>query len=535
MSYERQEWKQVPEYSEDEATHVGEEHMTHIEDGIIANEQAIAEVKDTLTELDYRLSESITEISDILPLEVKDYNTSYELETVLGTCDQYGNISDGGVTRRRTDFINISECPYIGFPIEYQSNRKIWVRYFDENKVFTQTTGLESIGDKYELSKRHSYCIVVIKCTDPNDGSLSTRDTVLYGYKLGLNTSKNLSDVFVKRGSSDYSDSDIRFKYEIGDGYSNYGIVKLPPNYTVGGKQVPLVVFIHGSADYYDISATKMTYSYDDYYNFIRDNGYAVFDCYGWGTKYTSETGGSTNTWGLPINRKCYLSGISYLLSNYNIDSNNIFVACKSLGGLQALSMLFDESIQISAIGMFAPQLNAFTDYLGYQSRTKHLFASELGFTEDTNHVLDFNQGEPLPEGFWDYITENAENWIGNIGWFNGLPIGIDNISNYYNKATVTENMNRQSLMRPVKIWHSTDDANVSYSYSKAFIKSLQNSGCKAILRTLPIGTGGHHSMDTDANALKDTNVTTKLGIVYDTIPRAYNELVQWFDRFLVY
>jgi hypothetical protein len=329
-----------------------------------------------------------------------------------------------------------------------------------------------------------------------------------------------------------YEPDDISFLYDVDANVQNRGFLKLPPNYTRNGSPAPMIVFVHGSADIGSINASGMTSTYNDYYNFLRDSGYAVFDCYGYGTKYTSETGGYSNTWGLPINRKCYVAGIDYVCNKYNIDINNIFVSCKSLGGIQALSMFYDDGIPVKAVGMLAPELDPLNVYMGYSESNKRTIAAELDFSEDTGNVLAFNQGDSVPEGFWDYITENMDKWSGQFAFFCGLPIKASEKATYYRKGNTTNEMCRTSLNRPVKIWIAEDDSSVSYGVSQAFIQSLNNGGYKGELRTMPSGTGGHHAVDNDPSALQTMNVTTRCGVIYATIPTAYYELVQFFDRY---
>jgi hypothetical protein len=48
----------------------------------------------------------------------------------------------------------------------------------------------------------------------------------------------------------------------------------------------------------------------------------------------------------------------------------------------------------------------------------------------------------------------------------------------------------------------------------------------------MPEGTGGHASVDVSETALQTTNVTTKLGVYYESIPTAYYELSKYFDGF---
>jgi hypothetical protein len=67
---------------------------------------------------------------------------------------------------------------------------------------------------------------------------------------------------------------------------------------------------------------------------------------------------------------------------------------------------------------------------------------------------------------------------------------------------------------------------------SKGYIQSLKNCGCVAELRTMPNGTGGHHSVDTDANALKVESIVTKCGITHTNVPLAYVEAIEFFRRY---
>jgi hypothetical protein len=84
----------------------------------------------------------------------------------------------------------------------------------------------------------------------------------------------------------------------------------------------------------------------------------------------------------------------------------------------------------------------------------------------------------------------------------------------------------------PIKIWVAEDDENVSPIIIKNFIHALQNSSSIAEYRILPANTGGHHSVDRAENAPQKTNVTTKLGVNYPSVPLATYEVMQWFRKF---
>ena len=335
------------------------------------------------------------------------------------------------------------------------------------------------------------------------------------------------------------------FFYEIDDEkHYTSGKIKIPLNYTENGEPVPLIVFIHGSAEYGYVNASEMTKAYEQYYNYLRDCGYAVFDCYGFGTAYKNSW---CSTFATPTNRKCYLLGIKYILDNYNVDGNNIFVSCKSLGGIQALSFYYDTDINIKAVGMLAPELNPLHVNFGYSPGQREAVCRDLGFSEDVNGVLNPEGGKPevnsrivKDEKYIAYVKENYEKMCGWNPFWTGLLMskeeklkyalspsaeGFEKLASAYRVSTTN---------RPLKIWISRDDNCVSYASSESLVRSLNSAGFQAELRTMPDGTGKHHSVDNDENALKENNVTTSLGIIYESVPTAYYELERFFRKFLI-
>ncbi|MBR5309323.1 MAG: hypothetical protein IKU43_11160 [Clostridia bacterium] len=355
---------------------------------------------------------------------------------------------------------------------------------------------------------------------------------------------KNDSDI-VSETVKGIPETEETFFYDIDDEkHYTSGKIKLPPNYTKDGDAVPLIVFIHGSAEYGSVNSKEMTKMYEEYYNYLRDCGYAVFDCYGFGTLYEKSW---CSTFATPTNRKCYLLGIKYILDNYNVDGNNIFVSCKSLGGIQALSFYYDTDINIKAVGMLAPELNPLHVNMGYSPGQRYAVCKDLGFSEDVNNVLNPEGSKPevnskviKDENYIAYITENYDKMCGWNPYFTGLLMskeekleyslnrsakGFEALGSAYRISTTN---------RPLKIWISKDDTCVNYAASESLVKSLNNAGFMAELRTLPDDTGGHHSVDNDEKALKEFNVTTPLGKHYESVPTAYYELEKFFRAYLM-
>lgn len=508
-------------------------------------------VGDAIEELKEDLNSEIAHTSDIIDSFPSEAFSSgpYVVNWEQGAISNIDGSDTGASSRIRCGYIPLGE--EISASFESGASQEYWIRVYtsqssdgflgsvsfnNNGEVSYIATAPSSVSyavnldDILRIQTNAKYVRFVVKKSD-NTNIIPSECKLSLTIKRGSFNGIDLDNVYVKKIKEPYSENELTFMYDIGNGYQTKGFLKLPSNYTQSGKAVPMVIFVHGSSDIFALSATSMTTYYQTQYNYIRDNGYAVFDCFGYGTKYSS---GGCNTWGIPINNNCYLAGIEYVCNNYNIDKNNIFVSCKSLGGLQAFRMLMDSAFPIKAVGMLAPELWMLNMLFGYNYSDRQKIATELGFTEDTDDVMNFtNSTDPVPEGFYDYVTENLDKWCGIFTNYVGLPISDSNKPTYYSDAPETAGMVRNGTNRPCKIWIASDDNAVSYETAVAVISSLRNGGNYAQLRTMPANTGKHHAVDTDENALQTADVTTPLGIHYDSIATAYYELVEFFNQFI--
>jgi acetyl esterase/lipase len=497
-----------------------------------------------------QLAETATKI-DVLNLTMPD--AFYTVDTPVPLVFEQGGISSGDGTeiasdsRIRTGYIAVGEKYTLRVLDTHLSDRAFWIRVYDSDKAFLGNAVTGSAGlSTGTSSKSYPFTIdeikiiyptagfvrIVLRTTEPPDANITPDDgSMTMTYKALALGSGRLDDVYLKRGTNEYSDNDVSITYTVDRDCYTKGYIKLPPNYTRFGASVPLIVFVHGSADFGYLGATKMTASYDAYYNYLRDCGYAVFDCYAWTSKYP-ESG--SNTWGVPLNMKAYKAGIDYVCSNYNINSKNIFVSCKSLGGIVAASLALDSTMGIRACGMLAPELDPINPVpFGYIRASRVAIATELEFDGDWESILDVENESFNTENFRAYIATQASKISGwNPMWKNLTGSLSDKMS-----SSLGRNFNSTQCRfcdTPIKIWAAEDDSAVAYNRSLAFIQTLQNGGCPAELRTMPNGTGGHHSVDYDENALKVESITTALGITHTDVPLAYVELEQFFRRFMI-
>lgn len=356
-------------------------------------------------------------------------------------------------------------------------------------------------------------------------GNRANGDTIAFGYEVYPAYKTDTEDTYLS--------------YNTRKAYTS-GLLMLPPNYTDEEEKVPLIYFSHGSADYSNINDTEFSASYMDYIRYLSDEGYAIFDCFGWTDLY--QTAGAQM--GNPTNMAAIRQGIEWVCRNYNVDINSVYVTGKSLGGLQAINMCYD--FPIKACCPIAPEIDATSIGFGYDVTSRKNYARDLGFSEDTNSVLDEEGSKVLAafsKEFKAYAKENAKKLLGyNPLWRNLIGVNAQELIQYQidgedgrfeqkglpNKIAA---MNRICNV-PTKIICAIDDTAVSHDLCNAYLQSIKNCGGVAEMRSLPSGTGGHHAVDNAENAPKVARIMTKCGIVHANVPLAYAEMVQFFRRF---
>lgn len=440
-------------------------------------------------------------------------------KTVQGTVD----ITDGSLqpstSRYRTDYLDIRN--YDGFTA---TDGNVWVRCYDENKAWlgSARSGVYvSSGNSYQFEDiEFINCRYVILV---GTGSKIHGDEYC-GVKSNITFSTNPDAD--NPNSNAYKSGVIDLSFGVGEGYYTTGKLMLPPNYSQYGKPSSLIVFCPGSADMSTLNS-PITQYYMDQYEYLCNEGFALLSVYGWGNKYNLNVG-TTNC---KINRRCWYNGIEYVLRRYNLSRENIFVACKSKGGVQALALLLDGIVPVKAAGLLSPSLNMLGDRFGYGVLNRQAYAAEQGFSADTGNALA--NGAPIAD-FIAYAEANYDKWVGYEPYLMGL-MGcgktekIDklarNDTDYFTASGIQRVGNRGGL----KIWAAEEEGNL-LSYCQGLVESLQNTGFNAEMRVMPSGgVDPHHMVDTDPNAPQKENFDTRLGIHVESIALAYWELAQWF------
>lgn len=314
----------------------------------------------------------------------------------------------------------------------------------------------------------------------------------------------------------------------------------LPPNYTVSGDSVPLLVYIHGSNGFSswdsEIGSLLSGSTYLPYIEYLRDEGFAILDVYGWSSKYlsiantqnTTVEPNKSNTFAAPITYSSFLHGIEYALSRYNVDPENISMYCKSMGGELALTFAVKADIKLRAVCCLAPTVDVlFWGSWGQSVAGRTILAAEFGLSGNVESVFEQRNFDWRSTNGKAFMDVNYEKLAGfNPGWnFDSITLADKYQDSYAYDFTNTSAC--RGILYPVKIWVAPDDTNISYPKILEYVAQAKNGGNDITLREMPSGTGAHHSVDTDPNAPKSSG-TTALGIPYTDMPTAYVEMVEF-------
>jgi len=488
------------------------------------------------------VSRCLDSVLDALPDGMREQTpieVVYDAELTQGSID-YDGIETENTERIRTNFIPVGNG--IVGTLPEGSTRRFAVRVYSELKEYLGYASHDATGFIVSNAWGTGSPVVVDNIVKyyPTAGYVrfyyDTGDIdavgVVFTYpsvEVGGLNGTTLDEVYGRTPKQPYKDGNISFCYTIDeDGHYTRGWLKLPSNYSPIGKPVPLIVFMPASNTFTSINSTMVTESYEKNYNYLRDCGYAIASFYGWGNVYSAGAG----VWGTPTNDKCHIKGIQYVCEHYNVDPENIFVTTKSLGGIQALSLCYQNEVKIKACGLLAPELDMMTAMSSaYSKENRAAIAIDLGFTGDWQSVLyvendTFNRNEART-----YLQTQMDKLASTNPLYRSVLLPFEaKMAASFNGTY--DNTAFRLCNVPIKIWGAPDDGSVSYARIVWVIETLKNAGCNGELRTMPEGTGGHQAVDRSENALQTTDVTTRLGVHYDTIPTAYYELEQYFARF---
>lgn len=343
------------------------------------------------------------------------------------------------------------------------------------------------------------------------------------------------------------------------------GRLLLPPNYTMMGEKVPLVVYVHGSGGMAEWTSEMYTTSArEKCFRYLNNEGFAVFDCYPWAHDITLPNVGATyNPFQIPMNIRAFVEGAKYVCSRFNVDINNVALLCKSQGGNIGHWASVETEFPFRAVGLLAPTTDPVlqdTEEIFYSSNCRSILADLIDFegtsgeksafvssgsldNADVQSFIAKNKGllvalmpyargltnagsvDDLCDGGFETITTTPQ-WMLDLG-IPARQSGYDLIPKFAEHDDYVKNG-----QRPVRFWCAVDDAQTSTYGNYAIYRYLINGGSDAEFTFVPVGTGGHNSVDTSELAQR-TSGTTSLGIAYTDVPVVYTQVAAFFHKYM--
>ena len=196
-----------------------------------------------------------------------------------------------------------------------------------------------------------------------------------------------------------------RLVYKVNETVCTTARLKLPPNYTVDGFKVPLIIWDSGDGSFTSWDSELGAPGYEgrvNGLNYLCDQGFAILEIYSWGSyNYLNHSGcGGRSAMPISSHIATHEKGVEYVLSRYNIDAGNIFHLSKSGSGKLALYYALERpKFNLKSIYAMAPvfdDLNFMS--WGMDGYRKALF-DELNLQGTEDQVNQFKNGTPKAKG----------------------------------------------------------------------------------------------------------------------------------------
>lgn len=471
--------------------------------------------------------------------------------------------------------------------------------YYDANRtaMFIWTGGARAVkvpvsGSLFQFDSDN---LLITKDTVGTDFFPLDENCVFVRFSTRLSVKEREDFVFLGGNPSEKKrvqlrPDEIKLAFKVDENIITTARLVLPPNYTVDGKKVPLIVWDSGDGGFVYWNSHTIGDAYSGRINgihYLRDSGFAVLEIYSWGSYYNQKYPlcGQRAAMPIPTHIATHKAGIEYALSRYNIDSDNIFHISKSGSGKLALYYALQKpSFNLRAIYAMAPVFDDL-NFVGWGMTDYRLaLYEELNMRGEPETVgspaYQYKNGTPVEDGGYNgtgwamhsdkgksFINENADKFTPIVpGWMNlcGQTIAQKIADTHafsaafwegytYNSQTETWSWTdptklpatrgdvcytRNDLVMignhiPIMVIMSPTDEQTPYWDAIEVVKQLLNGGDDASMYEL--ADGGHSGPDLSiSGANYVANITTRLGVHYEGVSIGwYVACEDIFARFL--
>ena len=308
----------------------------------------------------------------------------------------------------------------------------------------------------------------------------------------------------------------------------DYGLLKFPKTYSNMGEPTRLIIYCHGAGLNYDKNTTSFSGLDADY--FLAE-GFAVMDMDG--NPYDNS-----NTHGyIPAASQSYVAAYNWVVNNYNIKTDGVFLAGRSMGGGMVFELL-QTAIPVIAGCPCVPVCNTLWWWNYMNSTRKSFCASKIDFK---GTAPAWGNSKTLSDEELQYLFDNFDVLLDCSPFWRGIEnlpekdvlfsVGRTSAGTAYDQA---EDELYSSLSfkvkAPVKLFTCYEDTTVPYGRNAQLMYNmLKNAGVECELSLVHTDAASPHRYELDdSNAYID--VTTIAGETMQA-PWVYVEMLNFWRK----
>lgn len=303
---------------------------------------------------------------------------------------------------------------------------------------------------------------------------------------------------------------------------NDWGVLMLPTTYSPTGAPTRLIIGCHGGGG--TVTATGSQTETYDLYKYLVSQGYAVMDMAGMPASMATRLEvDQFRVMGNPVAVTAYQKGYEWVIRNYNINREGVFINGGSNGGLTGLNIVENSNIPVIAMSGMSPLVDVENN--AWNLTTPSISGGwATSFGNRLNLIKLYGMADPTvfePDGVTVNVSASQTNLNSSTFEADKMIGFAPMLTNVWDDAGVK----KKKLKVPYKIWQPLDDPAVLHSSAVTFTNMLKAGGSYAILRTMD--SGGH------APETAGTPIGT---FVYDgatlNLHASVAELLQWYNRF---
>lgn len=311
----------------------------------------------------------------------------------------------------------------------------------------------------------------------------------------------------------------------------DYGVFYLPKTYSNSGKPTRLIIYCHGAGVAYSSSVDGFPDTDCDPSYWLAE-GCAVMDIEG------NPYNNSNRHGYMPQGIQCYENAYDWIVRNYNICLDGVFLGGRSMGGGMCFEIL-QSAIPVVAACPVAPVANELWWWNYMPIAYRQFCAEHMGFVGEYPASTG---GNKMSDDEYQYLQDNFDKMVK----YAPLWRGIENLPSkeelfavgHISSKTAEDEAEaalystlRFKVKAPVKIFASYEDATVPYGRNAVYMYNMiKNAAQPCELRLFSTDAeSAHHFEQRDSRA--NTEVTTVYGETM-TAPLVYAEMMQFWRRY---